>query len=278
MRWTTVTTLTRESIEQHRSWLTAQAASPHTARCYHSDLMGFLMDNPAAEGMEIRDPRLEFKAMDWLNEGRKVWKPKTTQRRRTALRSFAKYLGHPEFLALYRTPTAARGDAHPIMGGVDAINKMIIAAQTPQHRCLIALCGLAGLRVNEAVTVGASDVNVELRMLTVHGKGAKDRYVPISSRAWPWVLSAYSAALLGGYKPLVPMAERTARQAITTIGKRAGLGHVASHDLRMTFGTAAYAATKDLRVVQELLGHASSKTTETYTGISTAAMRAAVEL
>lgn len=276
MRSTTVTTVTQESFALHRMWLIAQGGSEHTARAYNSDLRLWTEDCPTVLGQELTATELE--AMAWLNMGRKVWKPKTTQRRRTALRSYARYLGEPEYLGTYRAPTAAPGYAHPITGGIDAVQQMIDVAVEPHHKALIALCGLCGCRVNEAVTVTTDDLNLVHFMLTIHGKGAKDRDVPISARALPWLMIAYGRAVAGGYKPLVPMAERTARATITRIGERAGLGQVASHDLRMTFGTAAYAKTKDLRAVQDLLGHSSSKTTELYTGISTTAMRAAADL
>lgn len=270
--------LTPETIGHHRSWLVGQGCSPHTARAYCSDLMLFTTDSPQAVGLDIGTAELEAQAVIWLNEGRTVWKAKTTQRRRTALRSFAKYGGNDDFLRHYRTPSAAPGYAHPVAGGVEAVQAMVDAALSVEHQALIALCGLAGLRVAEACAVTVPDVNLSLQMLLVHGKGAKDRSVPISPRALPYVAFAYGRALAAGRDRLVPLADRTARQVITTVARRAGLGHVASHDLRMTFGTAAYEKTRDLRAVQELLGHSDSKTTELYTGISTGAMREAADL
>lgn len=268
---------TLEAIEQHRFWLTARATSPNTIKAYTSDLHLFLQANPAAHGLEITTPELEMIAMLWLNEGRKTWKPRTTQRRRTALRSFGKYLGNPMFLAEYRTPTVVSGGAHPLPGGIDAVDKMIDVAGSVQHKALVTLCGRVGLRVNEACTVGPDDYDARFKTLRVMGKGAKERTVPLSVRAQGVVVLAVGAAILDGSPTLVGLAERTAREVVTRIGKRAGLGHVASHDLRMTFGTEAYNKTKDLRVVQDLLGHASSRTTEGYTGVSMASMRAAVD-
>ena len=268
---------TLEAIEQHRFWLTVRATSPNTIRAYTSDLHLFMQANPKVHGMEIDDQNLEIEAMLWLNEGRKTWKPRTTQRRRTALRSMGKFLGNANFLADYRAPSVIPGGAHPLPGGIDAVDTMIDAAVGHDHKALIVLCGRVGLRVNEAVTVGPDDYDPRYATLRVFGKGAKERTVPLSERARPYVALAAGAALLDGRTTLVGLAERTAREVVTRIGKRAGLGHVASHDLRMTFGTEAYNKTKDLRVVQDLLGHASSRTTEGYTGVSMASMREAVD-
>jgi integrase/recombinase XerC len=271
-------TLTLDSIESHRAWLIGRGASVHTVRCYSSDLTLFHREMLGTTGTVTMSPKdASFLMTKWMNTGRRVWSAKTTQRRRTALRSWCAYMGKPHLLDDYRAPTAATREAHPIDGGIDAVMKVIESCGSPEHRALIALCGLVGCRVNEAVTVRARDVDRARRMLTIHGKGAKDRIVPVSERAWPYVLVALAQTLTRDDDRLVPLAERTARATITRVGKNAGM-KISSHDLRMTFGTAAYAKTKDLRAVQQLLGHSSSKTTELYTGVSGSMMREAADL
>lgn len=268
-------TLTLESIEQHRSWLTGRGASAHTVRCYGSDLRLFLA---WCKVTTISMDTLEAKAQAWLNTHRRTWGAKTTQRRRTAIRSFAAFAGDKTVLEDYRTPSAARPTPHPIPEGSDGLLRMIAEARNPQHAALVALCGLCGLRVHEAIDVRWQDFDTTHMTLKVRGKGDKRRVVPITDKAWLHIAPAISDAVLGGNPHVVPLADRTAREVITRLARRAGLkAHVKSHDLRATFGTAAYEKTKDLRAVQELLGHAHSSTTEIYTGISTAAMRAAAD-
>jgi len=277
MPTTRETILTHESIERHRSWLTGRGASVHTVRCYASDLRLFLAW--MAPATEV--PMVEFEtcAQAWLNLHRRVWGAKTTQRRRTALRSFAGFAGMPEVLLDYRAPSAARPVPHPMPEGAEGVIRMVEAAHGAQHRALVALCGLCGLRVHEAIAVRVADVDTRDMTLVVRGKGDRRRVVPISATAWRYIGDAVAEAVLAHRAHLVPLADRTARDVITRLAKRAGLArHVSSHDLRATFGTAAYAKSKNLRAVQDLLGHATSRTTEIYTGVAERDMRDAADI
>jgi integrase/recombinase XerD len=285
MHSTKETTLTPESIARHRSWLIERGASEHTARAYSSDLTLFFKDRgtyllmPSTEPSITETDRLRSNMMIWLNSGRKRWSAKTTQRRSSALKSWLRYAEMPNLLESYRNPTAARGEAHPLPGGMDDVQRLLTTAATPERAALVALCALVGCRVSEACSVRGEWIDYPKRSIRIYGKGSKDRIVPISDRAFPYLANAHLRAHEAGRPTLLPFSERQARKIITALGKHAGLSvAISSHDLRMTFGTLAYAKTKDLRAVQELLGHASSKTTETYTGVSGAAMREAADL
>lgn len=114
-------------------------------------------------------------------------------------------------------------------------------------------------------------------ILTVYGKGDKVRYVPVSGRAWSAVMSAVVECIEND-DLLCPISDRAARSLVTRLGRVAGLAHeIASHDLRATFATIIQMETKDIRVVQELLGHASITTTQIYTETQMDAMKKAVE-
>lgn len=158
---------------------------------------------------------------------------------------------------------------------------MIESCRNPQHKALIALCGLCGLRVQEAVNVVVKDIDPARLLLTVRGKGDAERIVPISSEAWPALLPALVAAVpnapgLAAF--LVPITESAARRLITRRGTSAGISRkVSSHDLRATFATATYEKSGgDIRAVQELLGHSQVETTAIYIGVSLERMRKAV--
>lgn len=216
----------------------------------------------------------EDKAAAFLTEHRRTLSAKTTQRRLGTYRSFGKWAGVP-CLADYRAPTPPRAIPHPLPEGVAGVSAMVEAARSDQHKALVALCGLQGLRVEEAITVRAADVDITNGILTVHGKGDKFRHIPL----FPDAIMAFASALVAAREnglPLVPITNRAARKAITRIGARAGISRpVSSHDLRATFATEAYNRSLDLRAVQELLGHSSSSTTELYTGVSMGKMRMA---
>lgn len=153
-----------------------------------------------------------------------------------------------------------------------------MAEATQTEKALVALCGLCGTRVAEAVSVMPDDVDFETNTLAIHGKGDKLRHVPISEAAAVLLRPAVESAREAGTN-VVRVRDRAARSMITRLGEKAGLPRrIASHDLRATFATEVYNKTKDLRLVQELMGHASITTTEIYTAVAIKEMREGVEL
>lgn len=270
-----VTTLTLGAIVKFQNSLSARGRSDQTVKCYGSDLRMMLEE---LEETEVTMEEFEDLAMDWLQEHRRSIAPKTTSRRLTSLRAFAKWAGWGNLLSEYSAPTPARGMPHPLPEGIDGVKRLIEAARQENQVALIALCGLCGLRVAEALSIKPEDFGPN-GMLLVRGKGDKERHVPVSELAWSYLARPVTRAYVEGGRPVVGLKDRFARRVITDLGVRAGLQrHISSHDLRATFATAVYDKTLDLRVTQELLGHASSTTTELYTGVSNDKMRAAVEL
>jgi site-specific recombinase XerD len=159
------------------------------------------------------------------------------------------------------------------------VRKLIELARNDRQKALVAFCGMCGLRVAEATSVKPSHIDLTEMLLTVRGKGDKTRVIPISPECWEIIQQAVVVAFVEGDRSVVGMQERFARQLITNLGKRAGLQRpIASHDLRATFATAVYDSTRDQRVTQELLGHASGATTELYIQVSMNKMREAVKL
>jgi integrase/recombinase XerC len=268
------TILTSGSIERYLSFMSANGASQHTIRAYRTDL-ALLLDFVKRQSIGYT---MEAMAAEWLTEGRQTWAPKTTQRRLTTVRSWARWAGHGSFLASYRPPTGARALPHPLADGMDGVLALHEAARTPEHKALVVLCGMLGLRISEALAVRTTDISAgTTRTLTVHGKGDKLRLVPVSDKVYELLAVPFILALGRPSKRLVPLSDSAARGALVRTGKRIGL-KVASHDLRMTFGTAAYGRSNDLRAVQELLGHSSSKTTELYTHVPMENMAAAASV
>ena len=151
---------------------------------------------------------------------------------------------------------------------IDSCHKIV-------HKRLLALCGLCGLRVNEAVNVTAGDIWSEGSewWINVRGKGEKERQVPMTAK---------TAAILrldlvtDDTAPLVKMTAGGACTFVKRLGRRLLDADVSSHDLRHTYATSVYDRTKDIKTVSELLGHASVTTTMIYIGISKETKSAAV--
>lgn len=260
--------------DQYLNRLTLDGRSDNTIRAYRSDLDVAIS---ICGGLDATGS--EWKLAGWLNANRTKYAPKTLLRFLTAWRGYARFHGEPTFLASYRSPKPAPATPHPIPEGIEGVRKMIKSTRNPRHRALCALTGLLGLRVNEAINVRADDFTTRTVMIdgqpitvrelrVVYGKGGRQRDVPVSDAVWAHLERAVMIAPPG--RPIVPLTNRGARAAITRHGRNAKLSRrVSSHDMRATLATAAYDNSKDLRAVQEVLGHANSKTTQVYTNVST---------
>lgn len=213
---------------------------------------------------EIDLTHLDHNAAVWLNRYRKVIAPKTTQRRLTSMRNFGLAFGM-EVLKKYKPPTAIQGKPHPLPGGVSDLEKLFQVARVEEHKYIIALTGLCGLRISEARMIGPQHFNFRYRKLRFIGKGGREREVPLTNRAWNILGVPAMEAAIEGKPQLISCSDKTARATITTLGKRAGISRpISSHDLRATFATEAYRRSKDIRAVQELLGHSSVTQTQLY--------------
>ncbi len=153
------------------------------------------------------------------------------------------------------------------------------AARARRLYALLETVYATGLRVSELVSLPASAVRGEAPFLMVRGKGDKERLVPLSDRARAAMtahLAAAAQAGRGGGKWLFPSwseSGHTTRQAfardLKALAIRIGLSAaaVSPHVLRHAFASHILAHGADLRVVQQLLGHADISTTQIYTHV-----------
>jgi integrase/recombinase XerD len=154
-----------------------------------------------------------------------------------------------------------------------------------RNRALVELLYAAGLRVSEALGLDLGSLSLDAAWVRVIGKGDHERMVPIGEvavdwlaryLAWPRGEWARAAGVPDGATApvfLTPSGARLGRQQAWTIVKAAadaaGLGDgVSPHTLRHSFATHLLEGGADLRVVQELLGHASIATTQLYTHLT----------
>jgi integrase/recombinase XerD len=192
--------------------------------------------------------------------------------------------------AAVRPPTPPRRLPHALP--VDDVLAMLEAAAfdgTPKatrDAALLEFLYGTGARVSEAVGLDVDDVDREAAAVKLAGKGGKDRIVPIGSFA----LEALDAYLTRGRPALVGKGSgraalflnlrggRLSRQSAWTIlreaAERAGVrAAVSPHSLRHSFATHLLDGGADVRVVQELLGHASVTTTQVYTLVTVDKLR-----
>ncbi len=144
-----------------------------------------------------------------------------------------------------------------------------------KHRMILILIYSAGLRVSEVVSLRLEDIDYERKLIHIHNaKGRKDRYTILSQIAEKFLkvyIKEYRPDywLFPGANPNKHIVERTAQHIFdTTLDKTAIIKSVSIHTLRHSFATHLLEGGTDLRYIQELLGHASPKTTEIYTHVS----------
>lgn len=262
--------LSTESVVSYQNSISATGRSTATAKAYGSDLKCLL----EWAGRDISLAELEATAATWLNETRQEVSPSTTNRRLTAIRGFARWAGLTTCLSEYKPPKGSRAVPHPIPEGMEGVFRMCEEAANDQHRALFAMQGLLGMRVSEALSIRPKDIDVANMQVTVRGKGDVTRTIPLSERAWAFIRPATEDAITTQRPRVLGMSDRGARAAVTATGERLGFQRaISSHDLRATLATGMYDKTKDLRAVQEVLGHASSTTTEIYTMVAMTTMR-----
>jgi integrase/recombinase XerD len=178
------------------------------------------------------------------------------------------------------------------LSDVEAILEAAGAAGTTlalRDRALLEVLYGTGARISEAVGLDVDDLDQVDGTVLLRGKGSKERLVPVGSfareavtaylvRARPELVSVSTAASTGGALFLNARGGRLSRQSAWTVlvkaAERAGVTRdVSPHTLRHSFATHLLDGGADVRVVQELLGHASVTTTQIYTMVSVHRLR-----
>lgn len=154
---------------------------------------------------------------------------------------------------------------------VDILN----CTENIKHKAILNLTYSVGLRVSEVAELEVTDIDINRMLIHVkQGKGRKDRYTILSVKALEALRTHCSNQkvdkwLFVGEDPNKPISERTIQKVFKDSCIRAGIKKdVSVHALRHSFATHLLEAGTDLRYIQELLGHQSSKTTEIYTHVS----------
>ena len=221
--------------------------------------------------------------------------PATVARKLAALRSFfATLREHGEIGAnpadLLSAPK--RAQKLPTVLPPDAVSALLdrIPASTPlelRDRALFEIAYASGLRAEELVNLDISSVDFDAEELRVEGKGRKTRFVPAGEpalRALARYLERARGALARGDGEAALFLSKSGRRLSTSDIRRrlsvwarhaSAQGAVHPHALRHSFATHLLEGGADLRSIQELLGHASVSTTQTYTRVESARLKVA---
>ncbi|MDI3299447.1 MAG: site-specific tyrosine recombinase XerD [Bacillota bacterium] len=264
-----------------------RALSRHTVAAYRRDLEDF------AAYLRVRGEQLESAGSEAIAAylvvltGRKL-APSTIARRVAALRAFYRFLlkeGARRENPALEVGRPALPYRLPRVLSVEEVDRLLAAppagtARGCRDRAMLELMYASGLRVSELVQLNLGDLDLEEQVVRCWGKGARERIVPVGSRALA-ALEAY----LGWARPRLVRERRQEALFVNARGgrltrqgfwkllrgyaRRAGIRQrITPHTLRHSFATHLLENGADLRSVQEMLGHADIATTQIYTHLT----------
>jgi len=285
----------KEAIEAYLDFLRVERGlSPATISAYATDLNAFarFAAKHGAAWRSEAQPAIDY--LSSLSRPPRVMRPSTHRRKAAAVRAFYRFcfsegLIDRDVASLLDLPRAAR--VLPDTLAVEDVEALLAAPDNDtatgiRDRALLELLYACGLRVSEALNLDFEDISLDQATVRVIGKGDRERRLPVGDIAVAAVsryLEDVRPALVahapragnrrGGPLFVNPRGERLSRmQAWRTIRHAALVGgvtgHVTPHTLRHSFATHLLEGGADLRVVQELLGHASITTTQLYTHLT----------
>lgn len=288
----------RAAVEAYLAELTHERGySTHTVRAYRADLAELVGFTDALGETDAASLELET-LRDWLWRAAQAGLAASTLGRRvSSARSFTAWLARQGLVPTdpglrLRTPRAGRRLPRVLTRTqMDSLLDGLHAAAAEgdplavRDVAIIELLYASAVRVSELVGLDIDDVDRSARTVRVLGKGAKERVVPYgvpAARALDQYLDtarpALAAPASGAALLLGTRGGRLGTRAVYELVARElhalpGAGPAGPHSLRHTAATHLLDGGADLRVVQELLGHASLATTQLYTHVSTERLR-----
>lgn len=283
----------KQDLEDFKSYIIAEKNfSKHTAKAYCSDILSYLiwLEDTACEEVNFSKIREYIHFIQKFN-----YKKTTVARKIASLRTFYKYLYRERKVdsnPAMNLNNPKRPKSLPKFLTPDEVENILnnTKIETPagyRNRTILELLWATGMRISELSGLNFGDLNLENNEIRVFGKGSKERIILVTDRA-----KNYLERYIETARPLIPkgfpvppqnedspvfinntgyrLQTRTVRNAINEIVEKINLPkHVTPHVFRHSFATHLIENGADLRIVQELLGHASISNTQIYTHIST---------
>ena len=312
----------RGLIHQFMHYLSIEKnASPHTCRCYRRDLEGF-EDFLKSSGMYLTPTGdVEIEKVDrigirkYLSFLHRKNKKSSIARKISALRSFFKYLVREQVIPSNPAKSVSTPKVEKTLPTTLTVDEAFRLMESPQSifekssegskerglrdRAILELLYSSGLRVSELVGLNSNQLDLDLGIVRVMGKGRKERIVPVGRKAVE-SLEAYleERGMLKGLRPGGRASRRAMRLSEPAAGpegeepifvnflggrltarsvgrlikkytRHSGIFRkISPHSLRHTFATHLLDAGADIREIQEMLGHSSLSTTQRYTHVS----------
>ena len=277
------------NIDRFITWLSDERGySPHTIINYRRDLQEFAADAGKEINVSEIDKQIVRNYVYSLNIKNKS---SSVARKLSTLRTFFNFLEQEGIVE--QNPMGAismpKQEQHiPVFLSVDEVFSLLESPSTHEvsgvrDRAMLELLYSTGMRVSELVSCDMTDLDFDIEMVRVKGKGNRERMIPIGGPAVKALNDYFIQRDIQLKKCLQQgrkfdgdavflnnrgsrLTTRSVERLIAEYGRKAGIDKpVTPHVLRHSFATHLLEMGADLRSVQELLGHASLSTTQKYT-------------
>ena len=282
----------KELIEGFKTYLSIEKNfSEHTLHAYCSDIVSYMLWLNNESCLEADFNKLR----EYLHFIQRFDYKKTTIARKTAsIRTFYKYLFRERYTdsnPAISLSSPKKPKSLPKFLTTEEVEKILnnIKIETPagfRNKVILELLWATGMRVSELSNLNFGDLNLEQNEIKVFGKGSKERIVLVSNRAKDLlnqyistvrklIAPEYNTNIINDHSPVFinstgfRLQNNTIRKAIHEVVEKIELPkRVTPHVFRHSFATRLIENGADLRVVQELLGHAGISNTQIYTHVS----------
>ncbi len=261
--------------------------SPLSIESYKRDLLDFLLYDDSKKRFtdytsdDVLDYLVSLQEIGLMNT--------SIARKRSALKSFFLFMkdeGEGVAVDFDAIPSIKYGQKLPEILSVDQMLQLLdtiepIDNTSIRNRAMLELLYATGMRVSELLSLSIHNVDRQEKIVLIHGKGRKQRIVPMADIAFDYV-EKYRLESRPFFKKytdtdllfLNRFSKQMSRMGFWKIvqetAQKAGIRiHISPHTFRHSFATHLLEAGANLRIVQELLGHASLNTTQIYTNIDT---------
>jgi integrase/recombinase XerC len=255
-----------------------KGASSHTLRAYRKDLREF------SESVKCEPNNIDIIDLRGFIAGQiqKGLNKTTVSRRLSSIRSFFKFLYREGYMKTNPAKLVSNPKVPKLLPRFLSVDDVFSLVEKPEgigflparNRAVLELLYSSGLRVSELSGINTDEIHIKESLIKIKGKGKKERIVPIGSKAIDAMKSYIVERMLLKSKERAlflnrmgkRLTERGVRRIVVKYARAIGIhGRIGPHTLRHSFASHLLQGGADLRVIQELLGHASLSTTQKYT-------------
>jgi integrase/recombinase XerD len=280
----------RDLLREYLAYIQVEKGlAPNSLESYRRDLLRLVAWANAQDKPVEELTRADLRG--WIAElSREGLAPSTVSRAVSAARGLFRFLmldGHLKRHPAEDLSTPQGSSPLPRFLTEDEMDRLlkspdIQTAEGLRDRAMLEVMYATGLRVSELVSLKLADLDLDGGIIVCHGKGSKERRIPIGKSATHWLERYIGARARAGRHERArlflnsvggPLTRQMAWSMIKRYASRASLANISPHTLRHSFATHLLQRGADSRSVQALLGHSDISTTQIYTHITDRHMR-----